>query len=211
MRFRLSGVNWEGRAWQVSTPVATLAGQVDAAYPKGWKTDGTVASQGHDQTSPRSDHRPKPYVGPGIVRAVDIGVGSMSEGMGLVEPLRQSADPRIRYVIFNNAIFSSYPKPGYPPYTWRPYTGAAHKTHIHVSMLAAADSDGQPFNIGVGTMSAIPVIEHQKALNEAGITDFEGKPLVEDDEYGPRTYSALVKAYKSSPTVETVEVVKAIL
>ena len=74
MRFRIAGTNWEGRLWTTSSPIGRLALQIDAAHPQGHPTDGTVASKAHDAASPNSDHRPHPFKGAGIVRAIDIGV-----------------------------------------------------------------------------------------------------------------------------------------
>ena len=42
-------------------------------------------------------------------------------------------------------------------------------------------------------MAAITVEEWQSILNTAGITDLNGERLVEDDDNGPKTRSALVK------------------
>jgi len=199
-RFRYSGKNWEGRDWTVGDGTKAFGQQIEASHPKRRGTDGTVASKGHDQGSPTSDHRPRPFVGPGIVRAIDVGVGSMSEGMGILEPLRLSRDKRIKYVIFHSSMFSSYPKGSTAPYTWRRYSGSnPHKTHFHKSVHPAADRNGSVWEIGTSgggnIMASLEVIDTQKALNEAGQTDFEGKKLTEDGEYGPRTHSALVKGF----------------
>ena len=61
-----------------------------------------------------------------------------------------------------------------------------------------------------GGEDIMKVIDIQKALNKAGQTDYQGKALVEDDDYGPRTESALVKGYaniiaKTPPHVHPVE------
>lgn len=200
VRFRYSGKNWEGRAWRTAEGITSFGLQIEADDMTKHGTDGTVASKGHDANSPRSDHRPRPFVGAGIVRAIDVGVDSMSQGMGILEPLRRSRDPRTKYLIFHNSMFSSYPKHGVAPYTWRSYSGSnPHKTHFHHSTWPNADNDNKPWTIGTGGASVadMKVIDVQKALNEASRTDFEGKALTEDDEYGPRTHSALVKAYSN--------------
>lgn len=137
-RFRYSGVNWEGRDWQVASPIETLGDQLEELVPQRFPVDGTVASRGHDQSSPNSDHRPD---GDGTVRAIDFG-GSPEWLFDIAEAIRLSQDPRVRYVIHDGRMYSSYPKPGYPPYTWRPYSGASpHTTHVHVSTAAAGDND----------------------------------------------------------------------
>jgi hypothetical protein len=48
----------------------------------------------------------------------------------------------------------------------------------------------------------------QRALNDAGVTDSDDEPLAEDDDYGPKTHSAFVKALRQqSFTIHTGEVV----
>jgi hypothetical protein len=175
-----------------------LAGQIETGYPSPHIADGTVASEGHDQNNPDSDHRPDPDQGPGIVRALDCGVESMAQGMAMLEPIRESRDTRLLYVIFNNAIFSSYEARGIAPFTWRDYSGAnPHKSHWHMSTLEAADSVTNSWKLGLDGGSSmanhITVAEWQDICNVAGVTDFDGRVLVVDDEYGPRTKSAIVK------------------
>lgn len=117
-RFRYEGVNWEGRPWEASEPVKTLGHAVSEAWPMGWATDGTVASKAHDKQNPKSDHRPHPFTGPGIVRAIDIGVPSRAVGDMLAGVILQM--PPVNYVLWQTA---------------------GHTTHIHVSMLASADQN----------------------------------------------------------------------
>lgn len=52
------------------------------------------------------------------------------------EELRLRKDPRVKYVIFNGRMFSSYSTPTRRAWEWGPYTGPnAHKSHMHVSVL----------------------------------------------------------------------------
>ena len=134
--FRYSGTNWAGIEWFTVPAVTVLGQQITIIRPGVFPTDGTVASRIHDQVSPTSDHSPD---GDGAVRAIDFG-GDTGFLADTTEQMRLSEDRRIKYVIHNERMFSSYPKPGYPPYTWRPYTGAnGHITHAHVSTLAEFD------------------------------------------------------------------------
>jgi hypothetical protein len=134
MAFRYTGVNWEGRFWRTVGAITTLGQQIEQLRPGSYPVDGTVASKAHDVVSPNSDHRPDWDV-PGNVRAIDFG-GPAGFIDDTVEAIRVSRDPRVRYVIHDRRMFSSYPKPGYPPFTWRPYTGPApHSSHAHVSVV----------------------------------------------------------------------------
>jgi hypothetical protein len=109
-----------------------------------YPTDGTVASKGHDQASPLSDHRPDYR---GNVRAIDFG-GPAEYVDSTIEAIRLSKDLRVKYVIHDRRMFSSYPTPGYPPFTWRPYSGASpHATHAHLSVLTATGEQTQPWSI----------------------------------------------------------------
>lgn len=168
-RFRYSGVNWAGQTWKASAAMQRLGMEIEVKYPVGQITDGTVASKAHDAASPKSDHRPSPLTGLGTVRAIDIGVVSISQGNEITEHLRASKDPRIKYIIFNKRIFSSY---GTTPWVWRPYYGSnPHTTHAHVSFEAAADNDPSPWGIATlkGDEEMIPEGQMQTLL--AAIND----------------------------------------
>ncbi len=203
-RFRGAGVNWEGRPWEVSAAIAQLIDQVEAVWEIRHPTDGTVASRGHDRRSPRSDHRPSRAAPFGVVRAVDIGETVEDRGELLAEQIRQSRDPRVRYVIHEGRLFSSYDHRNGPPYMWRRYSGTnPHTNHVHVSVLPLGDTDGGAWGIDLGgALAALQINDLQKALNEAGATDHEDKPLTEDDIYGPRTASALAKAFKDGAPID---------
>ena len=116
--------------WRVAKSLLTLRGQVDAMAPNRDKSsDGTIGDTSH-QARP-SDHNPNSE---GVVTAMDI-THDPSHGVdagALAELLRNSKDPRIKYVISNARIFSSTKQ----PWQWRPYNGAnAHTKHVHVSVV----------------------------------------------------------------------------
>jgi len=148
MRFRVSGTNWEGRRFFTAPSITKLAAQIEEEVPERFATDGTVASKGHDQRSPGSDHRPTPHnSSPGVVRALDAG-GTKEWLHRVTEALRQSQDRRIKYVIHNGRIFTNYPRNGVPPFTWRPYTGASpHGSHFHISTVDKYDGDVSEWQI----------------------------------------------------------------
>lgn len=147
-RFRRSGKNWEGRNWETPPSLNALLDEIEAAYPAPRSLDGTVASKAHDRNSPTSDHRPKPTSGPGIVRAVDIGENE-PEGDVIAEAIRKSKDPRVKYVIHESRIFSSYSNSRRKAWEWGSYTGHSHATHVHVSTVTIKDPDGSPWNLGL--------------------------------------------------------------
>lgn len=140
-RFRRSGVNWEGRPWVLAAAVDALAGEVEALWPDPHPADGTVASETHDAVNPRSDHRPYPYTGAGVVYALDAGEVLEDDGAAFAGALRQLRDPRTRYVIHEGRLFSSYEHAAGAAWEWRPYTGAStHPGHVHVSTYRTASA-----------------------------------------------------------------------
>lgn len=148
-RFARSGRNWEGRAWIVNPAVASLLDVVEAAWVEPHATDGTVASQSHDAVNPGSDHRPYPYSGSGVVYAADVGETAEDQGSELAEQLRASRDPRIRYVIHENRLFSSYSTPSRRPWEWGPYTSPnPHSDHVHVSVWRTAGPGEWAISLG---------------------------------------------------------------
>jgi len=216
--FRYSGTAWDGQPFRVAGSIKTLGQQITAAFPRrSTRSDGTVASRGHDENNPTSDHTVKPTTGAGIVRAIDITDDDLHGDMGPVaEALRKSKDPRIKYVIHlwdeassnKPKMFSSYPKGSYKPYTWRPYTGSnPHTSHMHVSVVSTAIGENTGlWDIGDTTviqpgdeeMFEQFIMDEQDNLNEAGFRDFEGKSLVVDGVPGPRTKSAMLSRDKAA-------------
>ena len=154
MRFRTSGKNWEGRSWILTAGGVTLAREVEAIWPDKNPADGTVASRNHDYNNPNSDHRPRPFTGPGVVRALDVGENVEDDGEVFAEMLRELKDPRTKYVLHENRIFSSYPTSTRDPWEWAPLA-IGHLGHVHVSFEDKADHDPRPWNLG-GTDMASP-------------------------------------------------------
>lgn len=148
-RFRLRGTNWEGRKFIVSAGLAVLLNEIEAVDPTRRKADGTVASERHDELSPESDHRPYPYVGPGVVRGADIGEASDATGDELANFLVASRDRRIKYIIHDGMSCWSVRRNGYPAWAWQPYKGInPHEHHNHISVLSNADNDTSPWGWG---------------------------------------------------------------
>lgn len=121
--------------WRLAGSLEKLREQVDEEWPKRSKiSDGTIGDAAH--ASRTSDHNP--WCGPGVVTAIDITDDSFDTGPDMAEvteALRESRDRRIKYVIFNGRMFSSYPTSTYDAWEWRPYDGInKHAAHGHISV-----------------------------------------------------------------------------
>jgi uncharacterized protein YgiM (DUF1202 family) len=119
-------------SWRLAKSLETLRAQVNARWPKRSKSsDGTIGDAAH--SARRSDHNPNAA---GVVCALDI-THDPTHGPNarkLAEALVASRDPRIKYLISNAQMCLSYPANGYPSWTWRPYSGNAHRQHMHISV-----------------------------------------------------------------------------
>lgn len=150
-RWRVRGENWEGRNWFLTPGALPLIDEVMAFWPQNHAADGTVAGRGHDDRNPKSDHRPRPFNSePGVVRALDVGEVVENDGWRFAEMLRKTQDPRIKYVLHEDMIFSSYPRMNREPWTWAPLR-IGHPTHVHISFTTLADTDTSPWNLEGGT------------------------------------------------------------
>lgn len=115
----------------LASSLKQLRSQIDAQWPGRSKaSDGWIGDAAHQAT--KSDHNPD---GRGVVWAIDVTDDPVRGPRGgtLAEKLRLSRDPRIKYVIWNRKMFSSYPAHGVDAWTWRPYSGANPHKHVHVS------------------------------------------------------------------------------
>lgn len=124
--------------WRVSKAIGSLRDEVNARWPGRTKTsDGTLGDAAH--SARESDHNPDEN---GIVHAMDItawdpdGAGPSPDlGDLIAETLRAGRDPRIKYVIHDDRMFSSYATRTRKAWEWGPYSGAnRHRLHVHVSV-----------------------------------------------------------------------------
>lgn len=139
------------------SPAAQLAlREATALFPNRRRTsDGTCASATHHQQNPGSDHEPNIRVGDKWYEsAFDLSHDPTSgcDAHKFAELLRTIRDPRIKYVISNSRMYSSYSghdaKTGklFRPWEWRPYYGSNHHTtHMHVSILPDYIFDTKPW------------------------------------------------------------------
>ena len=138
--------------WRAMESLLVLREQVNAIAPLRSKaSDGLVGDPAHQATN--SDHNPHYVTGVGanIVTALDL-THDPARGFDsyrFAEVLRTRRDKRIKYVISNRRIFSSYAVGSTPAWTWRDYTGDdPHTNHVHISVLDNAASDTRtPWNL----------------------------------------------------------------
>ena len=166
-------------AWRAMRSLEVLRAQVNTEAPGRSKaSDGLVGDQDHQQNNPGSGHNPHYVAGVGdeIVTAWDC-THDPSHGCDcgvLTEALRTHRDKRIRYVIFDRHIFSSYATGGYPAWAWRPYTGVdPHTGHAHIQTLDD------------------PIADTDTPWNLEGFTD-----MSYDDNAAIRDYATAERAYK---------------
>lgn len=133
--------------WQAADSLLVLRDQVDIIAPKRSKaSDGLVCDENHPTSS---DHCPHFVEGIGrdVVTAIDLTHDPAGgfDSFEFAETLRLHRDKRIKYVISNHRMFSSYATSSYPAWTWRPYTGSPdpHTNHVHLSVLDDPISDSR--------------------------------------------------------------------
>lgn len=142
-------------SWVADLGVLKLRNQVDAAAPGRKKdSDGIVGDLSHQaRTSDHNPEHPPPSGNPdNQVDALDL-THDPAHGadMGVVtEAIRLSRDRRVRYVIFNRRIFSSYASNGRKAWEWGPYDGSdPHDKHAHVSVNDEHHDETQDWKIGI--------------------------------------------------------------
>jgi len=127
------------RTWRAALCIKKLIAQVNQTYPNRSKTsDGIIGDERHCPNGKgKSDHCPNiPVNGTGVVTAVDI-THDPDNGCDvdlLTQAIRESKDERIKYMIRNEKICSSYEHKGSAAWAWRPYKGHPHDKHVHISV-----------------------------------------------------------------------------
>ncbi|AWN55553.1 hypothetical protein DK412_11150 [Methylobacterium sp. 17Sr1-1] len=118
--------------------------QINARWPNRRKSsDGMIGDDRHCAvvTDKPSDHCAHVRDGGvGVVTAYDITFddrAGMCDAHAVVEAIRRSKDPRVKYIISNGKICSSYAVGQVQPWAWRPYKGSnKHTKHAHLSVVA---------------------------------------------------------------------------
>lgn len=138
--------------WRAMASLLVMRDQANLIAPnRSRASDGLVGDEAHQSTN--SDHNPHYVAGVGseIVTALDL-THDPAHGFDsyhFAETLRTNRDRRIKYVISNHRIFSSYASGSRPAWTWGSYSGVdPHTNHVHVSVLDAVISDTRtPWNL----------------------------------------------------------------
>ncbi len=139
--------------WYVAPALEELRLQLNEAFPRRSKiSDGGIGDEAHASRS--SDHNPwvKDAKGVGVVTARDF-THDPAGGLDcrwLADELVKHKDPRIKYVIWDHQMVSSYPAYGYKAWAWRPYHGVnAHAHHLHLSVNPESRSwsDKKPWTL----------------------------------------------------------------
>lgn len=138
-------------AWRIAKSLLKLREQINTALPDRLRiSDGGIGDAAH--TSRNSDHNPwvRDSKGQPIVTAIDLTHDPDFNGLDcnkLAEALRKSADPRIKYLIWNCQITTRMSGGGFG---WKKYNGSnPHTKHLHISVVDREflfDSDS-PWNI----------------------------------------------------------------
>lgn len=119
--------------WRLAKSLEVLRTQLNAAYPDRSKaSDGSIGDERH-QKAGTSDHLPNSA---GAVTAIDVTHDPAHlPGESLATALVTSRDQRIKYIIWNKHMVSSYPARGTAAWTWRSYGGSnSHTKHVHISV-----------------------------------------------------------------------------
>jgi hypothetical protein len=164
-----------------------LRDQVNVLAPNRSKgADGLVGDDAHQGTN--SDHNPHyvPGVGAEIVTALDLthDPDHGFDSYAFAETLRRNRDPRIKYVISNHRIFSSYASGGRAAWEWGSYNGVdPHTNHVHISVLDATISDTTTrWDLGGFALTQADVIVAESALwdKAANRSDPTGRNFAND-------------------------------
>jgi hypothetical protein len=141
--------------WRAAKSLKQLQTQVNAAFPgRNKASDGMIGNTAHCPGT--SDHCPNIVeAGVGVVTAYDIthDPNSGCDMAKVTQAVVDHRDQRIKYIIYNHRIVSSYEHNGIAPWTWRSYSGSnPHTQHAHFSVLGQKIKydDTSSWHIGSG-------------------------------------------------------------
>jgi hypothetical protein len=127
--------------------LTSLLAEVNGAYPYRDKTsDGWIGDAAHRQKV--SDHNPNKH---DVVQAQDFDednrIGDQVVGRALWNFLVQRRDPRVKYIIYEEKIVSSYATSSRKAWVPGPFSGNAHLYHVHLSVSdnPSLYDDGAPW------------------------------------------------------------------
>lgn len=125
--------------WRAAKSLKQLQTQVNQTFPNRKKSsDGMIGDTAHCPGT--SDHCPNIVDGGiGVVTGYDI-THDPANGCDMAKVTNAviaSRDSRIKYIIYDSRICSSYEHNGVAAWTWRAYSGPnPHTKHAHFSVLA---------------------------------------------------------------------------
>lgn len=124
-------------SWRPAKSLLKLQAAVNQAFPNRKKgSDGMIGDPNHCPGT--SDHCANIVDnGVGIVTAFDIthDPAGGCDMRAVTDTIVASRDVRIKYIIYDHQICSSYAHAGEPAWTWRPYSGSnPHTKHGHFSV-----------------------------------------------------------------------------
>jgi len=195
-------------SWRTAKALLALRDQVNAAVPgRNKRSDGTIGDANHQNRN--SDHNP--WVPPphgGVVTALDLthDPAAGADMNALAEALRASRDTRIKYVIWNRRIFTSYAVGSRGAWQWGAYSGSnPHTSHIHVSVNSAASHyDNERTWALPSNWRAIIRRPEEDAAVEALVRGMQESlaaagydPGPIDGRWGPRTQAALTSSLRA--------------
>lgn len=147
MGVQVSGTK-DGKAWRLARSLIELERQFDNVWPaRSLASDGSIGYGADASMGSASDHNPwfADAAGVGVVSAVDVtedpGVGVDCDG--LAAALAAAQDPRVKYAIWDYHMLRSYAKwvggVYYPSWSWAPYSGDPHTSHLHLSVQSSVE------------------------------------------------------------------------
>jgi len=130
--------------WRLAKSIISLRKQIYLQAPMRSKAfDGTIGDSAHQMV--QSDHNPwvwDHFLKIGVVTAVDITHDPQNgcDCHAIARSLQENKDIRIKYIIWDRRIFSSYSEDGIESWAWRSYDGKnPHQSHIHISVSSNLD------------------------------------------------------------------------
>lgn len=204
------------KTWRNSRATLALVDELDDIFPKrSRRSDGTKGDAAHAART--SDHNPwvpdPAGIVSGVVTAVDLTDDDLAgaDMRKLVHWLTTaSRDPRIKYLIHEGKIYSSYKTSSYPAWAARPYSGPnGHFKHLHVSVNPEPHhfDNGRPWGISAAFRTPAPTLRPKPFIGPSKLRLYsEGQQVKEvqrrtggagaiDGIYGPRT-AAAVRAFQ---------------
>lgn len=174
------------RPWRLAESLDQLRDEVNAQFPSRSRiSDGTIGDAAHASRS--SDHNPwvSDGKGYGVVTAIDLtdDPDSGFDANKLVDWLvKVSHDKRIKYIIHDRKIYSSYGTTTAPAWAARPYSGPnPHTKHVHISVESSPGKFDDRSSWGVKKAFAPP--EPPKPPQQTSWPKF---PLPKGYYFGPR-------------------------